>query len=131
MTTTVNGLAHEAPAGPTLMTWLREDLGLTSVKDGCADGTCGTCIVVVDGNRPEEADLAIAHIRRSFRPRSLLLRRKHNLTDEALHKAVVPLLRGKTAPDGQVTAYVCQRGSCQAPLVGIDCIEVAFRTNES
>ena len=54
MTTTVNGLAHDAPPGVSLMTWLREELGLVSVKDGCADGTCGTCIVVVDG-RPVKA----------------------------------------------------------------------------
>ncbi|HET9020840.1 MAG TPA: selenium-dependent xanthine dehydrogenase [Ornithinibacter sp.] len=49
MTTTVNGLVREVPSGMTLMTYLREVLGLTSVKDGCADGSCGTCLVVVDG----------------------------------------------------------------------------------
>ena len=49
MTTTLNGRVHEVPRGMTLMTWLREDVGLTSVKDGCADGSCGTCIVLVDG----------------------------------------------------------------------------------
>ena len=49
MTTTVNGLVREVPSGMTLMTYLREMLGLTSVKDGCADGSCGTCLVVVDG----------------------------------------------------------------------------------
>ena len=43
MTTTVNGLVREVPSGITLMTYLREVLGLTSVKDGCADGSCGTC----------------------------------------------------------------------------------------
>ncbi len=49
MTTTVNGLVREVPSRMTLMTYLREVLGLTSVKDGCADGSCGTCLVVVDG----------------------------------------------------------------------------------
>ncbi len=48
-TTTVNGHVHEVPEGPTLMTWLREELDLTSVKHGCDDGSCGTCVVVVDG----------------------------------------------------------------------------------
>jgi selenium-dependent xanthine dehydrogenase len=53
-TTTVNGRAHEVPEGLTLMTWLREVLDLTSVKHGCDDGSCGTCVVVVDG-RPVKA----------------------------------------------------------------------------
>ncbi len=47
-TATVNGRAHEVPEGLTLMTWLREVLDLTSVKHGCDDGSCGTCVVVVD-----------------------------------------------------------------------------------
>ena len=49
MTTTLNGRVHEVPRGMTLMTWLREVQNVTSVKDGCADGSCGTCIVLVDG----------------------------------------------------------------------------------
>ena len=49
MTTTVNGRAHEVPADLTLLTWLREVLDLTSVKEGCTDGSCGTCLVRVDG----------------------------------------------------------------------------------
>ena len=31
------------------MTFLRDDLRLTSVKDGCSEGACGTCSVLVDG----------------------------------------------------------------------------------
>ncbi|WP_052447315.1 selenium-dependent xanthine dehydrogenase [Clostridium polynesiense] len=31
------------------MTFLREDLNLTSVKNGCSEGGCGTCMVLVDG----------------------------------------------------------------------------------
>ena len=32
-----------------LMPFLRDELGLTSVKNGCAQGVCGACTVVVDG----------------------------------------------------------------------------------
>ncbi|MGM0384569.1 MAG: selenium-dependent xanthine dehydrogenase [Actinomycetota bacterium] len=49
MSITVNGEAHEIPGSKPLMTFLREDLRLTSVKHGCDDGSCGSCIVVVDG----------------------------------------------------------------------------------
>ena len=31
-----------------LITFLREDMRLTSVKEGCSEGACGTCMVLVD-----------------------------------------------------------------------------------
>jgi len=48
----VNGRALEAPVADQalpLLDWLREDLGLTAAKRGCAEGHCGTCTVLVDG----------------------------------------------------------------------------------
>ena len=47
----VNGAEVEAQVEPemTLLTFLREELGLTGTKDGCAEGTCGACTVLVDG----------------------------------------------------------------------------------
>ena len=33
----------------SLIRYLRDDLRLTSVKDGCSEGACGTCTVIVDG----------------------------------------------------------------------------------
>jgi len=35
--------------GKKLITFLREDLRLTSVKEGCSEGACGTCMVLIDG----------------------------------------------------------------------------------
>ncbi|MFF1353309.1 (2Fe-2S)-binding protein [Streptomyces sp. NPDC058297] len=32
-----------------LLDWLREDLGITTVKAGCEQGHCGACTVLVDG----------------------------------------------------------------------------------
>ena len=47
----VNGTEHRLSVNPrdTLLTVLREELGLTGTKQGCEDGTCGTCVVTVNG----------------------------------------------------------------------------------
>ena len=51
VTTTVNGDAAEflCDATETLLDALRERLGLTGSKEGCASGDCGACSVMLDG----------------------------------------------------------------------------------
>lgn len=46
----VNGKPKQVKAEPdrTLLGVLREDLGLTGTKDGCASGDCGACVVLLD-----------------------------------------------------------------------------------
>ena len=47
----VNGNEYEIAvhANRTLFEVLREDLRLTGTKEGCDDGVCGTCTVLLDG----------------------------------------------------------------------------------
>lgn len=47
----VNGVPTElsVPPGRRLLDVLREDLRLTGTKEGCGEGECGACAVLVDG----------------------------------------------------------------------------------
>ena len=49
---TLNGEAvvYDGDPGRSLLSWLREDRGLTAAKDGCSgEGTCRACTVEIDG----------------------------------------------------------------------------------
>jgi aerobic carbon-monoxide dehydrogenase small subunit len=48
---TLNGEAKELEAHPLrrLLDVLREECGLTGTKEGCGEGECGACTVLVDG----------------------------------------------------------------------------------
>ena len=45
----VNGTAVTVEKNQKLIRFLRDELRLTSVKDGCSEGACGTCTVLLDG----------------------------------------------------------------------------------
>ncbi|MGH4117274.1 selenium-dependent xanthine dehydrogenase [Clostridium sp.] len=45
----INGNKVSTSDDKKLITFLREDMNLTSVKNGCSEGACGTCMVLVDG----------------------------------------------------------------------------------
>ena len=58
---TVNGevIRREVPVNRTLLRFLREDLFLNSIKEGCNEGECGACTVIVDGE-PVNSCLVLA-----------------------------------------------------------------------
>ena len=45
----VNGNIVKCEGSMSLLRYLRDELRLTSVKDGCSEGACGTCTVIIDG----------------------------------------------------------------------------------
>lgn len=61
VTIEVNGESHEVSVRPrhTLVEVLRDKIGLTGTKDGCEQGVCGACTVLLEG-RPALACLTLA-----------------------------------------------------------------------
>ncbi len=103
---TVNGIRREVPpeeAGLSLLEYLRDVLGLTGTKNGCAVGACGSCTVVVNGQA-----------RRSCRTK----------VSEVLGKDVLTI-EGLERPDGElhpiqqafVDAGAIQCGFCTPGMV--------------
>ena len=50
-TVNINGKDYESAHDKKLLRFLRDDLHLTAAKDGCSEGVCGTCTVLVDGKK--------------------------------------------------------------------------------
>ena len=56
----VNGKRQQTEKDEKLLGYLRETLRLTSVKNGCSEGACGTCMILVDGKPTKACILSTA-----------------------------------------------------------------------
>ena len=63
MKLTVNGKTRNVKAHPMkrLLDVLREDCGLTGTKEGCGEGECGACTVLIDGVAVDSCIAPVAH----------------------------------------------------------------------
>lgn len=61
---TLNGKRTRIAAHPMkrLLDVLREDCGLTGTKEGCGEGECGACTVLVDGAAVNACLVPFAHV---------------------------------------------------------------------
>jgi aerobic carbon-monoxide dehydrogenase small subunit len=102
---TVNDEPREFLAAPatTLLSALRETLGLTAAKRGCDQGTCGTCTVLLDGEPVMSCLVPV----------------------ETIDGASVQTLEGVAGPDGELDAvqaaflegFATQCGFCTAGMI--------------
>lgn len=62
MTFTVNKKKITTDKDKKLLRFLRDDLHLTSVKDGCSEGACGACTIIIDGKPQKACNLLLSEI---------------------------------------------------------------------
>src|SRR3954453_10195573 len=101
----VNGEPREflAPPGTTLLSALRDSLGLTAAKRGCGQGTCGTCTCLLDGEAVMSCLVPV----------------------ETINGSAVKTLEGVTNPDGSLApiqsafldGFATQCGFCTAGMI--------------
>ncbi len=95
----INGIEYSLEADKKLLPFLRDTLTITSVKDGCSEGACGTCMVLVDGVAQKACIL-----------RADRLSGKHILTVEGFSEREKELYAFAFAEAGAVQCGFCTPG---------------------
>lgn len=58
----LNGVEVAVDKDKKLLTYLRDDLQITSLKNGCGEGVCGSCTVIIDGKAQRACVKKISNI---------------------------------------------------------------------
>ncbi len=56
----VNGVSYKTEVDKKLIDYLRDDLDITSIKNGCGEGSCGACTILLDGKKMRACVLTTA-----------------------------------------------------------------------
>jgi len=56
----INGTVHTVQEDKNLLDFLRDELQVTSLKNGCGEGACGACMLLVDGKAMRACILTVA-----------------------------------------------------------------------
>ncbi len=106
---TVNGKQVAVSGNKKLIRFLRDDLKLTGVKDGCSEGACGTCQVLIDGK-----------LTKACVPMTDRLEGKHILTVEGLSPREKEIYTRAFGEAGAVQCGFCIPGMVMAAKALLD-----------
>lgn len=98
-TVSINGKEYESAHDKKLLRFLRDDLHLTATKDGCSEGVCGACTVLVDGVKAKACVVPLSK-----------LQGKHVLTVEGIDPAEMKVYEHCFAAAGAVQCGFCIPG---------------------
>ncbi len=114
----VNGAPAEVdvPGMRRLLDVLREDLGLTGTKEGCGEGECGACSVILDGQVVDACLVPISQVDGStVRTVEGLARRRAGGSDAELDELQRAFLEAGAAQCG-----ICTPGMLMAARAYVD-----------
>ncbi len=105
----VNGKKITTASDKKLLHFLREDLNLTGTKDGCSEGACGTCTVIIDGKSTKSCLIPLEK-----------LVNKHIITIEGLSKREADVYGYCFAEEGAVQCGFCTPGMIMSAKALLD-----------
>jgi carbon-monoxide dehydrogenase small subunit len=113
---TVNGdpVEVEAPGMRRLLDVLREELALTGTKEGCGEGECGACTVLVDGTPVDSCLVPVAHVE------GARVATVEGLAAASPEGAVLDPLQGAFLEAGGAQCGICTPGMLMAARAYLD-----------
>jgi carbon-monoxide dehydrogenase small subunit len=113
---TLNGRKRQVQAPPMkrLLDVLREECGLTGTKEGCGEGECGACTVLVDGMPVNSCLIPFAQVRGSVVTTIEGLEGRHPLQDAFITEGGAQC--GICTPGMILAAAALPRGATQGEI---------------
>ncbi|HEX5240963.1 MAG TPA: (2Fe-2S)-binding protein [Candidatus Limnocylindrales bacterium] len=112
----VNGAPAEVevPGMRRLLDVLREDLGLTGTKEGCGEGECGACSVILDGQVVDACLVPICQVD------GRIVRTVEGLSLAARHRGELDALQESFLEHGAAQCGICTPGMLMAARAYLD-----------
>jgi carbon-monoxide dehydrogenase small subunit len=112
----VNGepVEVDVPGMRRLLDVLREDLGLTGTKEGCGEGECGACSVILDGQVVDACLVPVCQVDGSF------VRTVEGLAHGAGDARRLDELQAAFLETGAAQCGICTPGMLMAARVYLD-----------
>jgi len=112
----VNGAPAEVdvPGMRRLLDVLREDLGLTGTKEGCGEGECGACSVILDGQVVDACLVPICQVE------GRIVRTVEGLSLAARERGALDSLQEAFLETGGAQCGICTPGMLMAARAYLD-----------